>query len=300
LKVIIIDDEPFAIEGLRYELSQFKGMDVVKTYSNGKDFLQEYSLIKPELIFLDIEMPILNGFEVLARLMEMWREELPKIVFVTAYPDYALQAFEVNALDYIVKPVSPKRLEKTLGRILPGFKSTETREASTKLQIRTFGHFGVYSEGKEVPLKWRSKKAEELFLYLLLHKGHFVSKEKIVGDIWPELGAERGFSNLYLSLYYIKQTIKNAGIPLVTESMRGKIRILMDNVNCDFMIFEELIHKMNGDDTKSQTEKMEDLCKIYEGPFLDGYYLEWNESARNFYETQMMKYMEHGGYLEKQ
>lgn len=290
MKAVIIDDEYYAIEGLKHELYQFQEIDIVRMYNNGEDFIKDYMNVKPDLVFLDIEMPILNGFDVLVRLSEVQSGEFPKIVFVTAYQEYAIQAFEVNALDYIVKPVTHERLEKTIQRILPEFEKEKPKAFGENLQIHTFGHFGIYSEGIEIPLEWRSKKAEELFIYLLMQKGHFVSKEKIVGDLWPELNSERGLSNLYLCYYYIKQTFKNAGILIGIESKRGKMRIQMRNLSCDFMIFNELVDRINFSCGESKLQSIEELCKIYEGPLLDGYYLEWNEFNRQFYEVQVIEY----------
>lgn len=112
-KAIIIDDEPLARQRLRQLLSNYT--DVVAVVGEADNGLEGYQLIDrllPDLVFLDIEMPVLNGFDMLKKL-----EHQPRIVFVTAYDQYALKAFEENSIDYLLKPVEPERLEKTIRKI---------------------------------------------------------------------------------------------------------------------------------------------------------------------------------------
>ena len=269
MRTVIIDDEFYAIEGLKFELEKFPEISVIATFQNGDDFLEKYQEIKPELVFLDIEMPGLNGFDISKKIIETSQEKAPKIVFVTAYKEYAVDACDVNEADYLVKPVSPERLALTVARLVP----------SQEIEIKTFGSFSVLKGNREILLKWRSKKAEELFLYLLMKKGQLVSKEKIAGDLWPNLDLEKGSANLYLSLYYIKQTLKNAGLNINIESFRGKMRINIENVNLDLLLIDKFVN--NKDFNK--------LEKYINSTLLENYYFEWNEENRRYYETQVAK-----------
>lgn len=108
-KTIIIDDEPLAREQIRSLLDDYADFEVIKECSNG---LEGYHAIKkdhPDLVFLDVQMPKVNGFEMLELL-----EKMPVVIFSTAYDEYALRAFEVHAVDYLLKPFSRKRFEKAL------------------------------------------------------------------------------------------------------------------------------------------------------------------------------------------
>ncbi len=290
MRAVIIDDEYYAIEGLKYELTEFQDIEIVKTYQKGEDFIDEYLSIKPDLVFLDIEMPELNGFDILSKLIDFGCSHLPRIVFVTAFPGYALQAFEVNALDYLIKPVTHERIKKTIQRILPIMKEETKAIHAGTININTFGYFGLFVGGNEIPLKWRSKKAEELFIYLLMNRGHYVSKEKISGDLWPNLDAKKGSSNLYLCYYYIKQTIKNIDINVNIESTRGKMRIDMGNLDCDFITFDELTERMGNSRYSERISAIKKICNLYKGPLLDSYYFEWNEYNRRFYEVRVADY----------
>ena len=113
IKTILIDDEPLAINRLRRLLDKYRGeIEVVAEAINGEQGLQLVEQIQPDLIFLDIEMPVLNGFEMLAKL-----KHLPKVIFTTAFEEYAIKAFEENSIDYLLKPIEPERLDKAIEKL---------------------------------------------------------------------------------------------------------------------------------------------------------------------------------------
>jgi two-component system LytT family response regulator len=117
MKAIIIDDERLARAELRKLLQDFPEIEVVEEASNADEGIQKIESHNPDLIFLDIQMPGKTGFDMLAEL-----DHAPQVIFTTAYDDYALKAFEVNALDYLLKPVEPRRLAdavEKLKRIAP-------------------------------------------------------------------------------------------------------------------------------------------------------------------------------------
>jgi two-component system LytT family response regulator len=111
IRVAIIDDEPMARKIIRNYLQDESGIDIIGECKNGMEALKFIKQRKPDLIFLDVQMPGMNGFEVLARLNV---KALPAVIFVTAYEDYAIDAFENHALDYLLKPFSRKRFTKAL------------------------------------------------------------------------------------------------------------------------------------------------------------------------------------------
>jgi len=121
LTALVIDDEQFAREELTALIEEQceVAIEVIATCNNAIEGLKKLNQLKPDVIFLDIQMPQITGIEMLAMLDP---DTMPKVVFVTAYDEYALQAFEDNAFDYILKPVEPNRLEKTLKRIQASLK----------------------------------------------------------------------------------------------------------------------------------------------------------------------------------
>lgn len=114
LRTLIVDDESLARRGLLHRLKSVADIEVVGEAKNGREALQQIEDLKPDLVFLDIQMPGLGGFEVVKNLNP---ETMPIILFLTAYDEYAVQAFEVNALDYILKPIDEDRLHQVLSKV---------------------------------------------------------------------------------------------------------------------------------------------------------------------------------------
>lgn len=113
IRTMVVDDEPLAREGIRVLLERDEDIDLVGSCGDGSRAVEEIRDLEPELLFLDIQMPELDGFEVLERLSA---DERPVVVFVTAYDEYALRAFEVHALDYLLKPYDDERFYRALRR----------------------------------------------------------------------------------------------------------------------------------------------------------------------------------------
>ena len=114
IRTILVDDEKLAIQGMELRLAAHDDVDIVETCSNGREAIRAIKTHKPDLVFLDIQMPGFDGFSVVQGLMEV---EPPLFVFVTAYADHAIRAFEAQATDYLMKPVEEARLADTLDRV---------------------------------------------------------------------------------------------------------------------------------------------------------------------------------------
>jgi len=114
IRAIIVDDEPLAREGIRLALSEESDIEVVAECADGEEAVKAVERHEPDLLFLDVQMPRLNGFEVLEALQP---EKLPAVIFTTAHDEHAIRAFEVNALDYLLKPFKQARFQKALQRV---------------------------------------------------------------------------------------------------------------------------------------------------------------------------------------
>lgn len=132
IRTIVVDDEPLARRGLLVRLAQFEHIEVIAECANGRDALDVIVAQKPDLVFLDIQMPGLNGFDVLRKVSQSV-EQMPVVVFVTAYDQYAIRAFEVRALDYLLKPVDEDRLAQALERISQALTEQRDKQQQSKL-----------------------------------------------------------------------------------------------------------------------------------------------------------------------
>ena len=144
-KTLLIDDERLAREELKSLLKEYHEIEIIDEAKNGEEGIQKIKELKPDLIFLDINMPGINGFDMIKQL-----EEIPRVIFVTAYDEYALKAFEVNALDYILKPVDPERLREAIQKLTTeddfvssqqAVISRKERVLSVKDRVRQFENF---------------------------------------------------------------------------------------------------------------------------------------------------------------
>lgn len=201
MKTILIDDERLARKELSTLLKEYDFIDIVDECANADEAIVSIKKHKPDLLFLDIEMPEKSGFDLLEEL-----EEIPQVIFVTAFDEYAIKAFEVNATDYILKPVDPKRLDQLMSKLEKPKKKMDSEQSSklsyedqifikdgdncwfVKLsEIRYFESVGNYVKvyfGENKPMLLRSlNKIEER----LNEKEFFrVNRKHIVNMTWVE------------------------------------------------------------------------------------------------------------------
>ena len=131
IRTIIVDDEKLAIQGLQLRLEAFPDVEVIGTCANGREAIRAIKTEKPDLVFLDIQMPSFDGFSVVKGVMEI---EPPLFVFVTAYQEHAVRAFEANAVNYLMKPVDETKLDDTLARVRQRLAEKRSSDEAEKLK----------------------------------------------------------------------------------------------------------------------------------------------------------------------
>jgi two-component system LytT family response regulator len=130
IRTLIVDDEPLARERVRALLESEGDVEVIGECTNGKEAVSAIKSLRPELVFLDVQMPVLDG---LAVVEAVGPDQMPAVIFVTAYDRYALRAFEVHALDYLLKPFDRERFQHALGRARDQLQHTKTAELNERL-----------------------------------------------------------------------------------------------------------------------------------------------------------------------
>jgi two-component system LytT family response regulator len=131
IRTILVDDEKLAIQGLQLRLDKFPDVEVIATCANGREAIRKIKTEKPDLVFLDIQMPGFDGFSVVSGVMEI---EPPLFVFVTAYEEHAIRAFEANAVNYLMKPVDEDKLADTVDRVRSRIAEKRSAEEAEKLK----------------------------------------------------------------------------------------------------------------------------------------------------------------------
>ena len=131
IRTLIVDDEQLAIQGLQLRLEPYSDVEVIGTCVNGREAIRAIKTEKPDLVFLDIQMPGFDGFSVVKGVMEI---EPPLFVFVTAYEEHAIRAFEANAVNYLMKPVDEDKLADTLDRVRTRLTEKRSADEAEKLK----------------------------------------------------------------------------------------------------------------------------------------------------------------------
>jgi two-component system, LytTR family, response regulator len=222
LRTIIIDDEPDSVNLLKLQLTQnCPQVEIVGTYTSSVKALQDIEMLEPDLLFLDIEMPVMNGFELLERILHFSFS----IVFVTAYNQFALKAFRFNALDFLVKPIDTKELTEAVTKAEKRVQPTSSQLTMLQKQLRGEpvtkiaipGQQGVtFIELNEIIYS----EASNNYSKLVLTDGRHFLISKTLKDVQEVLEEEhflRVHRQYIINLNHVKQFNRNEGILTMTN-----------------------------------------------------------------------------------
>lgn len=286
LKAILVDDEISAIELLEKMLKEIGGIIVVGKFSNPIEVLESVSEFQPDILFLDIVMKEMNGIKLAEKI-----ETLPfqtEIVFVTADDKYALEAFNVQAVDYILKPIEQKRLEKTVQRIQKRRMQFElSYHEKPSLKANFLGGFRLHDQQQE-PIKWRTKKVKEFCAYLI-HQNKSVHREKIMEDLWPDRPLDKASVALHTSAYHLRKVLKNHGYQDSIKYIDERYSLSIE-LNSDVQDIKKITNK-----TKIKVEDAKQLINLYKNHYLAEEYYEWAIEERGVLQKKVLQYLE--GFL---
>lgn len=262
MNIIIIDDEKMAIDVLSImlnRLTQFQ-ISIKGAFTNAVDALAYIKKESIDIIFLDIEMIDMHGLQVAKQLLI--RQPSLQIIFVTAHAQFAVDAFDVEATDYLLKPVHEKRLIKALTKAHQRLQLQVKKEKGSKrIYAHTLGSFYLLDSQHEV-VKWRTRKVSELFLYLLFHQKKPMLNVAIIDELWPDLVLEKAASNLHTTIYLLRKLLKENGIKDPIQLVNNHYQLNAE-IESDYEELNTLLDRENHDETSIQQ-----LLNCYEGDFL--------------------------------
>lgn len=265
MKVILVDDEQLSNDLLKLLLQRIGGVEVIGTYTNPMEALESLESEMVDTVFLDNEMGQYNGIQIAKKIRQKYADI--NIVFVTAYEKFAIDAFEVRAADYLLKPVIEARLRETLNRLTihtqpPRDVPEPKQEDELMLYVNIMGSAEL-RDNKENEVKWRTRKVKELFFYLWHHSPNAVHRNRIIEDLWPEQFQENAIQLMHTTLYQLRKTLRDAGfkapIKLINERYVLQVEVKSD--------LEALEHLVNSPTLTS--EEIEDMIHLYQGDYVE-------------------------------
>ncbi len=170
IRVLIVDDEPLARRGIRQLLETETDFEITGEAANGREAISSIETYAPDLVFLDVQMPLLDGFSFVEKI---GAQNLPEIVFVTAYDEHAIRAFEAGAIDYVLKPINAKRFQKTLERVRRRVFSGENKLLENKLA----GLLSNLKLSKDIYLERVAVKENDRIRFLEVKKIDWISSQ---------------------------------------------------------------------------------------------------------------------------
>lgn len=289
MRLLLVDDERLALILLEKELrsvAEKSGVpvEIVALQSPGS-VMAEAEKWRPDVVFLDIHMPEISGLQI----AEMLQERRPEImvVFMTAFDSYALEAFELSAIDYVLKPLVRDRLEKTFKRIVarrevPDIEELPVQDTKSHV-ILCSGTLLVQSGIGEPELpKWRTAKAQELFAYLLLRRGATVHKSTILELLFPELGMKPAMARLYTAIYQIRQCMALMGLDITIQNISMQEAYILrvgENVTIENERWEQEL-LVAAEQEPPLYNRIEELLADYDGGYLRDHDYVWAEGEQ--------------------
>ncbi|PYE49656.1 response regulator [Paenibacillus barcinonensis] len=301
LQAYLVDDEPHALNMLEMFLKRTGAVQIVGRWMNGFEALKALDDVRPDIWFVDIEMPGMSGLELAANIHEIDPEAI--IVFVTAYDQYAVAAFEHEALDYLLKPIEMGRLSRTIDRILrEREREQEKQEQMQKKQeeeargliqscvnssdnavnrqgsdvidggsclfVQMFGKLRVTpTNGGSV--MWRTAKEKELFAYLLLQDpdAHAVHRDRIVEHLWPDERYEKAKIYMHTCVSLLRKNLKKLGMEQMISYRNEHYIMDKKRIRADVYDVLDVVHRMQREE-HVPLEQMERTLYMYQDELL--------------------------------
>lgn len=270
MKAFIIDDEINAITTLNDLLDDYPSIEVIGKYTDPYVALNDIKNLNPDIIFLDVEMNPHNGLE-MGHLYSEINSSL-EIVFVTAHAEYAIDAFDINATDYLLKPVTKRRLQKTMTRLEN--VSIKPRAKANSIHIKSFRQFFLYDEN-DTPVRWRTAKAKELFIFLWINHKDFISKDTLVEALYPDKYYDRAITLFYTLVYQLRKLLYELGIEKPVLLQNGNYKL-----NYEFNSDLKRLHEIYLEKDFAEPV-VNEIIGIYTGAFLEDESYPWIHSYQN-------------------
>lgn len=290
IKVLLVDDELPALREMEFLLKGHEGMHVVGTCQTAQEAKQKVRELSPDCVFLDIGLPGVEGLELAEAIGEL--KPGVNIVFVTAYSDYALEAFKVHPLDYIVKPVDEKRFQLTVEHLIKQVEfKKKMQEKETRTVIRCMENFEIFTESEtKKHIRFATRQVKEMFAYLISRYERLVSRDELIEQVFGGAENDKTVNLLHVTAYKMRSALEEIGAPRSSITIRGNYTLETAEGVCDYVDFMKFVSAYSAidDDNIATAEAVADL---YRGPFLDNEDYAWALDLRAGLELEYERLM---------
>ncbi len=270
MKAWLIDDERPCLDELAWLLKQYPDVELAGMDTDSRKALERISECAPDVVFLDIDMPKLDGFELALRIQQIYPSIM--VIFVTAHPQYALDAFRAHPLDFLLKPARQAKLDDCITHLRRQYALLHPEgRAKCALTIRCLGPFEISCE---VEIKWGTRRVRELFLYLIGRNGSPASKAEMLRTLFDEQDDKNTVHNLYMTIHRLRSLL------VMLDPERKFIRLTEDNALmiapsvCDYTDFMRFARE-NAVITGQNALEAERMLALYRGTYLEKESFNW-------------------------
>jgi len=279
MRVLVVDDEPAMLLAMKRLLSKAEGVELAGSFRNATaalDFVRDNRI---DLAFLDIMIGEDNGLELARQLRSICADA--DIVFTTSHAEFAMPAYDVYPLDYMVKPISGKRLEQTIARAESRRRASSGEtggQTPHRLTVHGLGCFEVFS-GQMREVKWMSKKSAELFAYLLVQRGRGVARTRMLEDVFPDMPLKNAEIYLNTAIYQLRKALSIHGFKASILSTQDQYRVDLNQMDVDFIQFEQGVEELSEIDPVNEEAAIE-LEKRFGGGLFEDKSYAWSTAER--------------------
>ncbi|MCE5189136.1 MAG: response regulator [Eubacteriales bacterium] len=233
MNAFVIDDEPLCLEDIVWQLSRYSDIELKGSYGDPLEASEAICALRPDVVFLDIDMPKMNGFELAQEIQAQSTGTI--VIFVTAYKKYALEAYNAYPLDFLVKPVSKTRLDETIEHLRRQYRLLHpTIEKQSGFRIKCFGSFEIITDSDA---RFPTRRVKELLLYLISRRGVAATREEMLDALFDRSNDRNSVNNLYVTLSRLRVLLN------CWDGGQSRIRLTSDNALliapgvCDYIDF---------------------------------------------------------------
>ena len=230
MRIICVDDEPLAAEYTVGQCRLLPGADEVQGFTSAQEALNDLLIHPADVAILDINMPEIDGITLAAEIKKASPQTA--ILFLTAYKEYAFDAYSVHPAGYLLKPVSQERLAAEVAYAC----GTVHVSPPSHIQVKTFGSFDVYVDDR--PVSFKLAKSKEILAYLVDKQGTGVTRSELFAAVWEDGLYDRKMQKqLDVYIRSLRETLQEYGIPEIMEMEKGVLRVKPETFVCDAYLF---------------------------------------------------------------